>query len=205
MEEYGCVMRGLRVSYESKAFLRKKIFPLPFKNFGRLDSVSRMTCYAVALALKDAGIKYSLNRKQDIGIIGTNTSGSLQSDINYFKDYLDSGRTLSRGNLFIYTLPTSPLAEAAIYFGLQGPLLYMTLSQPGTAALLRDAGNMIVCGETSAMLAVKADEAEAVCFVLTQEKDLSGGKACSLEKITAVAERTSHLDEVITGCIATAS
>lgn len=204
MEEYGCVMRGLKISYENEAFLRKNIFPLPFKNFGRLDSVARMTCYAAALALKDAGIKYSLNRKQDIGIIGTNTSGSLQSDINYFRDYLDSGRTLSRGNLFIYTLPTSPLAEAAIYFGLQGPLLYMTLSQPGTAVLLRDAGNIIVSGETSAMLAVKADETEAVCFVLTQDDRLTE-KVCNLEEVIAIAKKTSRLDKVIKGCSTTMS
>jgi 3-oxoacyl-[acyl-carrier-protein] synthase II len=74
--------------------------------------------------MKDAGFSCIPQKKQDIGIVGASDSGSMQSDIDYFKDYLDCGRTLSRGNLFIYTLPSSPLGEAAIHFGLQGPLLY---------------------------------------------------------------------------------
>jgi len=42
-----------------------------------------------------------------------------------FLDYVQAGRKLGRGSLFIYTLPSSPLAEAAIHFGLQGPVLYI--------------------------------------------------------------------------------
>lgn len=179
-------MKKMQTDFKDKALLKKKILAYPFRNFGRLDNTSRMTCYAVALALKDAGIKHSLNQKHDIGIIGTNTSGSLQSDIDYFKDYLDSGRTLGRGNLFIYTIPTSPLAEAAIYFGLQGPLLYMAFSRHGTAEFLRDAGNIIVYGETSAMLAVKADEAEAVCFVLIRNADSNGNVLCNTARAETI-------------------
>ena len=112
-EEYGCVMNGMRFNYrdssKGKALSGKEIFSYPFKNFGRLNNISKLTCYAVALALKDAGIKYSMGHKQDIGIICTNKSGSLQSDILYFKDYLESGRTLSRGeSLYLYPAVKSP-------------------------------------------------------------------------------------------------
>lgn len=163
-------MNGTRFNYrdssKGKALSRKEIFSYPFKNFGRLDNISKLTCYAVALALKDAGVKYSMDHKHDIGIICTNKSGSLKSDIHYFKDYLDSGRTLSRGNLFIYTLPSSPLGEAAIHFGLQGPLLYVTAADKPLQAALDTASEMILLDESPSMLVGTAEEDESVYFVL---------------------------------------
>lgn len=188
-EEYGCVMKRLRVYYKDKALLRKKIFSFPFKNFGRLDNISRMTCYTVALALKDAGIKYSLNRKQDIGIIGTNTSGSLQSDIDYFKDYLESGRTLSRGNLFIYTLPSSPLAEAAIYFGLQGPLLYTAGPGKSLLTVMSVAAEMILLDESPAMIAGMCEEDAAVYFVLKRDSDSGQNVLCNIARAETVLSK----------------
>ncbi len=125
-EGYGCIRSELRHAYEvgegAHTLPKRDIFSHPFKNFGRLDTISKMTAYAVSLALQDAGIEYSPIGKQDIGIVGTNAEGSLRSDIEYFRDYLEGGRTLSRGNLFIYTLPSSPIGEAAIHFGFLGPV-----------------------------------------------------------------------------------
>jgi len=158
---YGCVKSSLKHTGTPK---KEEIFLHPFDNFGRLDPVSKMTAYAVALALKDAGITYPLSRKQDIGIIGTNAAGCINSDIRYFKDYLDSGRTLSRGNLFIYTLPSSPLSEAAIHFGLQGPLFYA--AGTGMAETLNIAAGVIRSGEAVIMLAGMAEEDTAAYFVL---------------------------------------
>lgn len=188
-EEYGCVMKRLRVFYKDKALLRKKIFSFPFKNFGRLDNISRMTCYAVALALKDAEIKYSMNQKHDIGIIGTNTSGSLQSDIDYFKDYLESGRTLSRGNLFIYTLPSSPLAEAAIYFGLQGPLLYAAGSGKSLLTVISMAAEMILLDESPAIITGICEEDAAVYFVLKRDSDSGQNVLCNITRAKAVLSK----------------
>ena len=165
---YGCVKKSLRIdSGEAPAVpQRQEVFLHPFDNFGRLDPISKMTAYAVALALKDAGISYPLGRKQDIGIIGTNSGGCIDSDIRYFKDYLDSGRTLSRGNLFIYTLPSSPLSEAAIHFGLQGPLFYT--SGTGMAETLNMAAEIIHTDEAAIMLAGMAEEGAAAYFVLSK-------------------------------------
>ncbi len=152
----------------------KEIFSFPFKNFGRLDPVSRMAGYAVALALKDAGIEYSQERKLDMGIIGTNASGSLDSDVRYFRDYLESGRTISRGNLFIYTLPSSPLGEAAIHFGLQGPLFYMTGTGDPLKLIMDAAAETMLLDNVPAMLAGVFEEDAAICFVLMKDGECSG-------------------------------
>lgn len=195
-------MQKLRRDYTDTKSLRSRlqhesVFLNPVKNFGRFDAVSKMTCCAGALALCDAGITYSEHHKQDMGILGTNTVGCLESNVHYFRDYIETGRKLARGNLFVYTLPSSPLAEAAIAFGLQGPLLYMLFQQRQIPSLVQCAGKMILRGETQAMLAVKADENEAVCFVLKREEDVSTSRVFSLENAIATAQKISRLEEMI--------
>ncbi len=156
-EGYGCIRSGLQHAYEmgegAHTLPKRDIFSHPFKNFGRLDTISKMTAFAVSLALQDGGIEYSPTDKQDIGIVGTNCEGSLRSDIEYFRDYLAGGRTLSRGNLFIYTLPSSPLGEAAIHFGLLGPVAYVASENHALTAVLDTAEEMILADEAPAMLA----------------------------------------------------
>jgi len=170
-KKYGCVNKAIRRDYTDIKSLHsnlqnESVFLYPVKNFGRFDITSKMACCAGALALHDAGIKYSEKHKQDIAIIGTNTDGCLISNLNYFKDYVQTGRKLARGNLFIYTLPSSPLAEAAIHFGFQGPLLYIMFPQKQIPSLLQYAEGIISRREVSTVLAMKVDENKAVCFVM---------------------------------------
>lgn len=197
---YGCIMKDIQSSYvnrQSQSLLKKRLFSFPFKNFGRLDAISKMTCYAVALALQDAGMHFSAGQKQDIGIIGTNASGSLQSDINYFRDYLNSGRTLSRGNLFIYTLPTSPLAEAAIYFGLRGPLLYAASPDGSLASTLAMASEMILLEETPVMLAGMAEKDVAIYCVLMKGTVSDWKALCDVDKAMEIVRNTGAFSGMV--------
>jgi len=198
--EYGCVRTGVRQDFTAggghEALLKKGIFTSPVKNFGRFDRVSRMTCYSIGLALRDAGIEYSSTRKQDIGIIGTNAEGSLRSDIEYFRDYLAGGRKLSRGNLFIYTLPSSPLGEAAIHFGLLGPLLYVTGTDTVLTMALDAAKEMLLAGETPIMLAGRADDDEAVYFVLGAGPGTDSAEFLGFAEARNLAETCSDAAEL---------
>ena len=200
-EKYGCIMQGMQLYYKDSpkgnALLRKKIFSCPFEKFGRLDNISKMTCYAVALALKDAGIAYSPHQKQDIGILGTNASGSLQSDIRYFTDYLNGGRTLSRGNLFIYTLPSSPLGEAAIHFGLQGPLLYVANPDNSLPSVMAMASDMILLDETTAMLVGMTEEDEAVYFLLMRNSDPGKKVLCDVTQASVIVSKNLLFSQMI--------
>ena len=131
-----------------------------------------MTAAAVALALRDAGRSYAPEKKQEIGIIGAGSEGSLPADLLYFRDYVECGRTLARGNLFIYTLPSSPLGEAAIHFGLAGPLLFASNAVAPLAAAISLAEEMLQFGEAEAMLAGMVQGNDALYLVLSRtEKD----------------------------------
>ncbi len=199
--EYGCMRKGERSTYGDAdgpdALVKKGIFAYPVKNFGRFDRASRMTCFGVALALRDAGIEYGASRKQDIGIIGANARGSLQSDIDYFTDYIRSGRTLSRGNLFIYTLPSSPAGEAAIHFGFRGPVLYAAGDGDSLAPGLETAADMILDNETPVMLAGGTTEDEALFFVLSGEAAKPMPALCDIPAALSIVKSTPDVGGMV--------
>jgi len=201
-KECGSIKKKQKYRYRNTSLLhadllREYIFLYQVKNFGRFNEVARRTCCAAALAFYDAGIPYSNERSQDMGIIGTNEAGALRSNISYFKDYVENGRTLARGNLFIYTLPTSPLAEAAIHFGCQGPLLYASFPQEQIPSLLCSAKDMILRGESGGMLAITCDEDEGICFVLDRQEDDKGARLCTFEDAVAISGKKAGLDKLI--------
>jgi hypothetical protein len=100
------------------------IFFSEFKNLGRLDPVSRAVSIVLALLLRDAGV-YPSDSRLDIPVMLSSDSGFIQSDLDYFQDFVDYGETAGRANLFVYTLPTSPLADASVHFGLTGGIMYV--------------------------------------------------------------------------------
>jgi len=154
----------LRMAY--KQLLENAVLAYPIENFGRFDQVSKLTILAIALALYDSGIAYAKDKKQDISILGTNTCGALEANLTYFNDYIANGRILGRGNLFIYTLPSSPLAEAAIHFGLTGKLLYLGFAKNTAGESLKYALNMLKTEIYKTILLVNANSEKASCLVL---------------------------------------
>jgi 3-oxoacyl-[acyl-carrier-protein] synthase II len=175
-------------------------FAYPVKNMGRCDATTRLTLCACLLALDDAGRAYAEGRKSGIGLLGTNAAGSLEANRAYFGDYLQAGRVMGRGNLFIYTLPSSPLAEAAIHFGFQGPLVYMGFPGGGAGALCEAAACMIQDGLAPAMVAVLADEREAVAFVLEpQTKDVRGLDRRRVADVAAAPGGAGGVRELVAG------
>ena len=201
-DKYGTLRRETSDGYPDLRSLysllrQKSVLLYPIQGWGRFDDVSRITCLAGGLAMFDTGVTYSQEKKQDMGIIGTNTNASLQSNVNYFKDYIENGRTLARGNLFIYTIPSSPLAEAAIYFGLTGPLFYVSCANKGVIELLDCAAHLIEGKDTDAVLAVRAEETEAVAFVLAAKKETATREICSLKEAKKLLKKVCGVRGII--------
>jgi 3-oxoacyl-[acyl-carrier-protein] synthase II len=192
--ECGGVRSGRRGRFDPAegplAYMKREVFLHPVKNLGRLDGISRATVCAVALALRDAGVESSPSSKRDIGIVGTGSEGSLSSDLEYFKDYVGNGRTLSRGNLFIYTLPTSPLGEAAIHFGLTGPLLYVSAGKRSFAAAAETAARIVEAGEAGGMLVGRAMKQDALYLLLDGEP--GNGAVCRFAAALAILEEETE-------------
>jgi len=109
--------------------------------FGRLDLFSQIGVAAVALALADAGrlddlIAPKTDRNHELALICATTSSCRRTDHNFYKTVLDNPRLASPG-LFVYTLATSFLGEAALRFALTGSSLALIEPQPGGGDALR--------------------------------------------------------------------
>jgi len=95
---------------------RKDVLRHPYKTFGRMDAFSKLGFTAIAFALRDAGIKKN-EKKKDISMIASTVTGCLETDITFQETM--SG-VMPSPAVFAYTLDSSFLGEAAIYFGLTG-------------------------------------------------------------------------------------
>lgn len=131
--------------------LENNLLVEPVKNFGRFEPVTQQLIIVTALALRDAGLSYGQG-KLEIGLLAIHKEGCIESNRRFFQDYLDGGRKLSRANLFIYTLPNSPCAEAAIYFGLVGPLLYMDTLEDSMNSAVQVVENILQTHQAEGML-----------------------------------------------------
>lgn len=189
---YGLVKTGVQRPLGSgKQALppRAEVFRYPFKNFGRLDKTSQRVCCAVGLALRDSGWIGPWEPETLVGIVGGGRRGCMDADILYFEDYLRSGRTLGRGNYFVYTLPTSPLAEASIHFGFRAATLYLQDSAGGMGRVMDTAADLIRDGEASIMLA-GISEADSACFAVVEpaNKSSQARALCPLEAARHAAD-----------------
>jgi len=176
---------------------RNELFQQPFRNFGRLDRTSRQTCYAIGLALKDSGLTWSFEHLRGAGIIGAGAAGCLDSDAGYFRDYYQEGRTLGRGNLFIYTLPSSPLAEAAIHFGLTGPLFYLGAPRISVADSVMVAAEVMEDQEVPMMLAGCSENGSAMYVVLARDLTGDAGGLCPLEEVPSMFSPALTVSEMV--------
>ncbi len=177
----GADFKDIKDAYSS--MLDKSILHRTIKNFGRFSDESKVVCLAAGLALHDAGITAG-KAPDDTGIVASNTDGALLPNKEYFQDYIDCGRQLSRGNLFIYTLPSSPLAEAAICFQLNGPIFYAASQDNSASFALREAADIVKADAAGMMIAVTGTLKEGICFVVKKEEKrdngISTGKAAQV-------------------------
>lgn len=168
--KYGCQKKRLDHKYiDLKSLpgrLPAEILRYPIANFLRFDRVSKFVTISIALALHDANIIYSADKKQPVSILYTNTHAALKANLTYFIDYITNGRTLARGNLFIYTLPSSPLAEAAIHFGFTGKLLYLGFTKNLRSESLKYALNMLKSENNKTIILVNSNPKITTCYIL---------------------------------------
>jgi hypothetical protein len=136
----------------------------PVKHYGRMTAESRFCLCAASLALR--AMSASESGDQEVGLISASFDGCLEANQKYFGDYVDCGRTLGRGNLFIYTLPTSALGEIAIALELTGPCLFVQDDTVPLSSLVTHAQHVVADGEADQMLALWSDTQAVLCMVV---------------------------------------
>ncbi len=133
----------------------------PVKYYARMTTEARSCLCAARLAVQAAGW-----RAMEIGLLAASEKAWVMAEEEYFGDYLANGRSLGRGNLFIYTLPTSALGEVAIALKLTGPTLHISTDVGPIAGMVRHGEQMVSDGEAGGMLALWSDHQAAVCLAI---------------------------------------
>ena len=136
----------------------------PIKYLSRMTRECRACLCAAGLVMKTSG--WLDTPPGDIGLVGAGYEGCLIADQKYFHDYVTSGRSLGRGSLFIYTLPSSTLGEAAIAPGLTGPGMHIQAERDPLGTLAREAAQFVADSEAKAMLTIWSDATSAVCLAI---------------------------------------
>lgn len=170
---------GLRQALKADGILTERI-----QNAGKFDEATTRLFCAAALALHDAGFSPSIslragNHWKHVALIGTGSEECTEANRVYFADYVQNGRKLARANLFIYTLPTSPLAEIAIHFKLDGPLFYTS------GNIIAAAKRLLNSGESSHVLGLFSAEDLAIAILLDSKNGGDVETAQALENLLA--------------------
>ena len=108
------------------------------KRWGRMSPLSRLMIVELAHLLQEQDLLQIGERLDDkglqVGLVGGTARGSLFTD-QQFVGTMDGNSALASPALFGYTLANIPLAEAALTFGLSGPVyaLFETKNPLSTA------------------------------------------------------------------------
>ena len=129
--------RGLTIAFTDLTHLRDQITSRPdspardLNDFRRAGPNVKRAILAAILAAADCGSRW---QPDDTAILGWNGDGCAAENALFWQDYTANGRTQGRGALFVPTLCSVPLCEAAIALGIHGPATY--LHGPDLAAVL---------------------------------------------------------------------
>lgn len=91
------------------------------EDFRRGDSAVRRHLLAAILAVFDADAGSGGNT----ALLSHSREGCLKQNRAYFSDYVQYGRQYGKGHLFVGTLPSTPVCEAAIALRFHGAAYYL--------------------------------------------------------------------------------
>lgn len=160
-----------------------ELFSAPISNYSRFPDSAKAVCATCALLMKAADISYADEQPRNTALLTTGFSPTIQLNEAFFYDYAANDRVLARGNLFIYTLPTSSIAEASIYFGFTGPCYYFEADRDVFGQLLRSAEQLVRTGQ--ARDAVCLWQEQQTCVALLVSPDSGEKKKQPLRKLLA--------------------
>lgn len=168
------------------------VFSTPLKKVRWFSDLSQRFCLASGLALRDAG-KPVLNASQ-VGMLSLSRDGALDANMKYFKEYIQSGRKSAHGNLFINTLPTSPLAQVAMNLGFKGPIFHLSSPSPSLGLLLERAESLARRTEGLNLLCCVGSEKGVLSFFMRPET--RGAEGWPAHGLKALAGSFWERDEV---------
>ncbi len=175
------------------------VFNTPVKEVRWFCGLSQRFCLASALALRDAfdfAGQIALDPTK-VGMLSLNREGALNANVEYFKDFIQSGKKSARGNLFIRTLPTSPLAQVAMAFGFKGPIFHISTLAPRMLQLIERGEALAKRTEGLNLLCCVGSEKRVISFFLKPQASSKKQGFYSAGELKKLIGHLWNLDEVL--------
>jgi 3-oxoacyl-(acyl-carrier-protein) synthase len=129
------------------------IFGSPFRDFRRLDILSRM--FLVATEACDVPAHLPDDLRSETALVSGSETGCLASDRRFERSlHTEAGIEPA---VFPYTLPSTCLGEIAIRHRLHGPTICLSLAEGEEAQALRAAERLLHAGEAAAAIVLVGD------------------------------------------------
>ncbi|MCH5599881.1 beta-ketoacyl-[acyl-carrier-protein] synthase family protein [Niabella ginsengisoli] len=87
---------------------------IDYPKFFKMDALCKLGTAAAHVLLRH--FKKEEYLPEEVGIVLSNNSGSIEADINYY----ESSKTFPSPSLFVYTLPNIVIGEISIRYGFKG-------------------------------------------------------------------------------------
>ena len=121
-----------------------------------MDRFSRLALVAVDRALGDAGLDPATWQGERVGLVLGTAFGCHATNEEYYRGFLAGGMGGASPRLFSYTLPSSPVGEISIHFGIRGPVeAFASGRQAGLQAI--DRASRLCAQAADIVIAVAAD------------------------------------------------
>lgn len=203
-EMCGSLRRGWLEEFRDSGTLYRQleeagVFNTPLKKVRWFCGLSQRLSLASALALRDAfdlAGQIALDPTK-VGVVSLSRDGALKANLEYFKDYVQSGRKSARGNLFIRTLPTSPQAQVAMIFGFKGPIFHLSTPEPRLGELIARCEALGNRTEGLNLLCCVALEKGVICFFLKPGTGKKKEGLFTTRELNALTGHLWNLDEIL--------
>ncbi|MCX6266542.1 MAG: 3-oxoacyl-ACP synthase, partial [Bacteroidetes bacterium] len=106
-----------------------------YPRFYKMDSISKLGFLAVELVLKEKAIEGY--RPEEVGVVLSNSSSSLDTDIAHSETVKDRSNYFPSPSVFVYTLPNIVIGEICIRHKIKGENVFL-ISESFNAKLLYD-------------------------------------------------------------------
>ena len=159
-------------------------FEIKYPKFYKMDNLSKLGWLAAEILLKDSlpEAKYT---PEAMGVVLSNASSSLDSDIKYFETTKD----IASPALFVYTLPNIVIGEICIRHHFKGENAFFIFEEFDAGFIEQYVSNLLnnnilqscICGWVELL----EDQYKAVLFLV--EKDMAGkGSLFTKENINKI-------------------
>lgn len=188
----GSIFKNGRVLFENKAadqtgFLLSAYNHLEIKypKFYKMDNLCKLGMIASETLLKP-GFVPSVYNPEDIGVVLSNASSSLDTDIKYF----ETVNNIPSPSLFVYTLPNIVIGEICIRNGFKGENAFFVFNSFNANFMQQYVSNLLntdilkvcICGWVELL----ADKYYTVLFLVEKMLNGENGTLFSMENIDKI-------------------